>query len=70
MKPARPEDVPVATHSGIWKLGDLELRVHKLDDGRPVIEAEDFKKALAWLGLTEADMGQFGFEGPSDDETA
>ena len=70
MKPARPEDVPVATHSGIWKLGDLELRVHKLDDGTTVIEAEDFKKALAWLGLTEADMGQFGFEGPLDDQAA
>ena len=42
-------------HCGIWKLGDLELRVHKLDDGTAVIEAQDFKKALEWLGLTEAD---------------
>jgi hypothetical protein len=62
MKPARPEDIPQATHSGIWKLGDLELRVHPLDDGTTVIEAEDFKKALTWLGMTEADMAQFGIK--------
>ena len=70
MKPARPEDVPVATHSSIWKLGDLELRVYKLDDGTTVIEAEDLKKALEWMGLTETDIGQFGFEGPPDDPAA
>lgn len=70
MKPARPEDVPVATHSGILKLGDLELRVYKLDDGTTVIEAEDLKKALEWMGLTETDIGQFGFEGPPDDPAA
>jgi hypothetical protein len=68
MKPAPPKDIPVATHSGMWKLGDLELRVHRLDDGRAVIDAEDFKKALEWLGLTEADIGQFGFGGPPDDQ--
>ena len=61
MKPARPEDIPTVTHSGVWELGDLKLRVHRLDDGTSVIEAEDFKKALAWLGMTEADMAQFGF---------
>lgn len=62
MKPARPEDIPTSTHSGIWKLGDLELRVHRLDDGTTVIEAEDFKKALAWLGMTEADMAELGIK--------
>lgn len=62
MKPARPEDAPVPTHSGVWKLGELELRVHRLDDGTTVIEAEDFKKALAWLGMTEEDLAEIGFK--------
>ena len=62
MKPARPEDIPTATHSGVLKLGDFELRVHRLDDGTTVIEADDFKKGLAWLGMTIEDMAQFGIK--------
>jgi hypothetical protein len=49
MKPARPEDIPVATHTGVMKFGDLEIRVHRLDDGRTIIDADDFKKIMAFL---------------------
>lgn len=58
MKLARPEDIPTATHSGIWKIGDMEIRVHRLDDGRRVIAADDFKKVLAWMDGGTGDVAE------------
>jgi len=49
MKPARPEDIPSATHSGVWEIGGMKINVHRLDDGRTVIEADDFHKITQWL---------------------
>lgn len=51
MKPATPEDIPSATHEGVWKLGDMDIRVYRLDDGRTLIHADDFEKVLQWLGV-------------------
>lgn len=57
MKPARPGDLPKATHEGVMKIGDLEVRIYRLDDGRNVIHADDFHRLLAKLGL---DLDQSG----------
>lgn len=46
MKPARPEDIPHATHKGEMELLGIKVGVYRLDDGRTVIEAEDFKKLM------------------------
>lgn len=35
---------PVATHSGILKIGDIELKVYQLSDGQRVIDQESFLK--------------------------
>jgi hypothetical protein len=44
------EGMPYATHKGIWNLGDLELEVFRLNDGRTVISDEGMAKFLEWLG--------------------
>lgn len=50
MKPARPEDIPQATHEGTLDVLGFKLRTYRLDDGRTVIHAEDFEKFMeAWL---------------------
>jgi hypothetical protein len=56
MKPAREEDIPKVTHTGIIDLLGVKARVHRLDDGRTVIEAEDFHKILEAMGITPADL--------------
>lgn len=33
-----------ATHSGMLKLMDVELRVHQLNDGQRIIDADDLAK--------------------------
>lgn len=35
-----------ATHSGVWKCGDTELRVHRLSNGVSVIDADDFNRVF------------------------
>jgi hypothetical protein len=42
MKPARPDDIPRATHEGVMELLGMKLRTYRLDDGRTVIHADDF----------------------------
>ena len=52
MKPARPEDIPTATHEGEQILFGVRVRSYRLDDGRAVIHADDFHALLEALGLT------------------
>lgn len=37
------QDLPYATHSGIWHIGGMELRVHRLNTGQAIIEASDLE---------------------------
>jgi hypothetical protein len=38
-----------ATHTGVLKIGDIELRVHVLNDGQRVIEQNDLMRALGMI---------------------
>ncbi len=55
-KPARPEDMPKATHEGKSTFLGIEVRTYRLDDGRSVIHADDFRKILSALGITEEEL--------------
>lgn len=48
--------MPKVVSEGKIKIGDFEIRVCVLDDGKRIIPQEDFKKALDFLGLTEDDV--------------
>lgn len=39
--PIKIEEVPVATHSGVLRLGAISVRVYQLSDGKRVIAEED-----------------------------
>lgn len=54
LKPARPEDIPVATHESVQTIMGVEVRSYVLDDGRRIINAEDFGKLMAVMGLSKA----------------
>jgi hypothetical protein len=41
-----PGELPHATHSGLLKIMDIEMRVYRLSDGRAIIDAEDMHKFL------------------------
>jgi hypothetical protein len=47
MKPARPEDLPQVVHEGEQELLGVKLRTYVLDDGRRIIDADDFHKLMA-----------------------
>lgn len=49
MKPARPEDIPRATHETVQNYFGVDVRTYVLDDGRRIINAEDFHKLMAVL---------------------
>lgn len=53
MKPARPEDIPRATHEGTMTVMGVKLRTYRLDDGRTVIHADDFHRLLEEMGLLD-----------------
>lgn len=53
MKPARPEDIPTATHESVQTFFGVDVRTYVLDDGRRIINAEDFHKLMAAMGMTE-----------------
>ncbi len=38
------DGVPVATHQGVFKLGDIEMRCYRLSDGMAVFDADDVHK--------------------------
>ena len=46
MKPARPDDIPQATHESVQTILGVEIRTYVLDDGRRVIHADDFHNLL------------------------
>ena len=48
--------LPWATHTGVLKIGDFEMRVHQLNTGQRVVDAEDLE---AW--------GNFLTKGGGDD---
>jgi hypothetical protein len=46
----KPEgDLPYATHSGVLKIGDIELRCYRLSTGQAVFNAEDFEALFGVL---------------------
>lgn len=53
IKPARPEDIPKATHEGVMELLGMKLRTYRLDDGRTVIHADDFHAFLKHAGFED-----------------
>lgn len=42
--------LPHTTHSGALKLGDIELRCHRLNTGEVVFEAEDVEAFFMSIG--------------------
>lgn len=42
-------DIPVATHEGVLKIGDLEFKVVQLDNGMRLIDEESVAKFFDWL---------------------
>lgn len=42
---AKPDgSLPYATHTGVLKIGDFEIRCYRLSDGKAIVDAEDFNK--------------------------
>lgn len=41
-----PPGIPIATHQGVLKIGDIEFIVYQLDDGQRVIAEESLKPLL------------------------
>jgi hypothetical protein len=45
-----PRDgIPVVTHSGVLRVGDLEIEVYRLSDGQAVISQDGLVRFLEWL---------------------
>ncbi len=38
------EELPKATHEGVLKIGNQEIRVYRLDNGQAIIHADDMFK--------------------------
>jgi hypothetical protein len=53
MKPARPEDLPMDVSEGTMEAFGITLRTFVLDDGRRIIDGEDFHKLLAVLSVAD-----------------
>lgn len=53
LKPARPVDIPNATHESVQEFFGVSVRTYVLDDGRRIINAEDFHKLMTVMGVTE-----------------
>jgi hypothetical protein len=47
MKPARPEDIPQAIAESEMELLGVKVKTYVLDDGRRIIDADDFHKLMA-----------------------
>ena len=46
-------DIPVATHRGVLKIGNHSLRVYRLNNGQSIINAEDLVNFMEdGLGIT------------------
>ena len=59
LKPARPEDIPCAVSENTMNLLGVEVRCYVLDDGRQLINAEDFHKLMRVMA-GEPLMEKFG----------
>ena len=46
----RIDGLPTVTHEGVFDIGEHKLRCYRLDDGRAIINADDFN---AFFGLAE-----------------
>ena len=44
-------DLPFPTHSGELDIFGRTLKVHRLNDGRCIIEAESFKEMMRTIGI-------------------
>lgn len=42
------EGLPMATHSGVLKIGGFDLRCYRLNDGRAIFDAEDVQRFFGW----------------------
>jgi hypothetical protein len=51
MKPARPDDIPAATHESVQEFFGIKVRTYVLDDGRRIINAEDFHRLMEAMGV-------------------
>ncbi len=48
-------DIPTVTHSGVMRIGDLDLTVHVLSDGMRIIDEESMQRFLAYLSEPSAE---------------
>lgn len=52
-KPINEDHLPKATHQGEMEFMGQKIKTYRLDDGRAIIDAEDFNKILESMGLVE-----------------
>lgn len=45
-------DVPVATHHGVLDIAGVKLNCYRLDDGRAIVDADDFARLMEELGMS------------------
>lgn len=43
------DDLPYATHSGVWEFQGMKLNVHRLSNGMTIIEEGSMRQLLEWL---------------------
>jgi hypothetical protein len=49
-----PEGLPTVTHEGTLEIFDHKLRCYRLNDGRAIIHADDFRALFGSLGIDPA----------------
>lgn len=47
------DDLPRAIATGKLRVGDVEIDVHTLDDGRRIVDADQFVALLGFMGMDE-----------------
>lgn len=55
-RPPDADGLPVATHSGVLRVGDIDLRCYQLADGRRLFDADDIRRVFG-LGGWPANEG-------------
>lgn len=45
-------DVPVATHHGVLDIAGVKLNCYRLDDGRAIVDADDFARLMEEWGMS------------------
>lgn len=48
------DGLPIVTHEGILEIGAHKLRCYRLDDGRAIINADDFRAFFGGIGIEPA----------------